>query len=180
MKRCQTSKIHAYHLIVIFVALLLQTSCHSKRPCCFRPSPSYYKVYSGATLPREQVAFLVTQPRSYNWFLLGFPASPRIAIERIDGKDVSGSESDGTIQVELLPGHHVAIVRYSSPNAYSPCDVALKFKADPGHTYLAYAIVIVEGSFWSRVSRWRPEIYDITNKDNRLVISTTQRLIPLY
>ncbi len=171
MKRYETCRSHTYLLRIAIIVSLLLTSCSL---------PAHHKMYSGPTLPKEQVAFLVTEAEGFS--LRGGLEPPSTRIRSVDGNKVDGSLWDATIKVELLPGDHTIAVhscRYSarlgsSALLVSKHDIFLKFKAAAGHIYLAHALRVYALSPCSTQEvKWRPAVSDITDKNNSFAVPIT-------
>jgi len=182
VKRRQIADSYAFFLITILVALL-HTSCF------FFKAPPHNRMYSGASLPREQVALLANRTNDSNLvvslmvelalslrgtYLLNPPdINDSLTVKSVDRQKVRSALWEGSVEIELLPGQHSIVVGYYESMTtstgirfvYSEHDLLVVFKAEAGHTYLACAITGV-------AVHWRPVVFDITDKENPSVVPT--------
>jgi hypothetical protein len=104
-------------------------------------------MYSGKRLPRDEVAML--------------RATGPCHIRSVDGKKVSPSWGQDTIQVELLPGPHSVWVYYERRLRPSG-DINLNFVAEGGRSYEVKPHAgFTAGGDWT----WTADIVDVTGRD---------------
>ncbi len=138
-----------FRLIVIFLLALLLASCGSLPKKC--------RMYTGVQLPKEQVAFLITQAEN--------KGDAKVRIRSVDGKKVTEERWWGhwgaTIEIELLPGPHTIGAIYLWYSHSSKGIGEFKLDAKPGHIYLVSAHLYVDRD---EGKKWRPVVTEITEK----------------
>jgi hypothetical protein len=151
-------KAHAARLQLLWMAgmALMLTSCAVR---------SHYRLYPGPFLPKDQVAYLITDWEERYPLLLFLLGGPLAHVASVDGEVVKGSWFDGTIKIEVLPGSHEVEVFFAEHDYgelwYSNKSLTLSFYAVPGHTYLLRANASDKPFFTGDQRCWNPTIVDV-------------------
>lgn len=141
------------YIVLLWVCFL--TSCSTK--------PSYIKMHPNESLPTSQVALL--KPVAY------------VKINEIDSKETSiephGQWGTTEYEIELLPGNHVLKLSYSSGTEHSLSDYEMSISLEANRKYILKPGKSSKRESWwkSPDVSWKPELVDVTGKDECWTIS---------